>query len=278
MMHVQQVRPEGRVWDCHTHVYGPWDQFPVPADAAYLPEAAPMSRLLALHELLGVTHGVIVQAACYRHDHAALLAAIAATGGAYRGVALVDDTMDDGALRALHEGGVRGIRFNFMGHLPGERDTDKLLRTAERVAALGWHVLLHGRLAELLPVLDTWSGVDIPMVIDHMARPSLQAPWADDERDALIAHLGNPYRWIKLSGVDRFAGGDARAWPDARPLARRLLDAAPDRSIWGSDWPHPNIEGAAPDDFALLRFVRDLCDDDALAESVLTGNPLRLYG
>ncbi|WP_175838275.1 amidohydrolase family protein [Burkholderia anthina] len=278
MAQVPQGRPAGIVWDCHTHIYGPWEQFPVPADAAYLPEAAPMSRLLAVHERLGVTHGVIVQAACYRHDHTALLAGIAATGGAYRGVALVDDTMDDGALRALHEGGVRGIRFNFMGHLPGERDTDKLLRTAERIAGLGWHVLLHGRLADLLPVLDTWAGVDIPMVIDHMARPSLQAPWTVVEHDALIAHLGNSHRWIKLSGVDRFAGGDAHAWPDARPLARQLLAAAPDRAIWGSDWPHPNIEGAAPDDVALLAFVRDLCGDDVLADAVLAGNPLRLYG
>ena len=278
MAQVPQGRPANTVWDCHTHIYGPWEQFPVPADAAYLPEVAPMSRLLAVHERLGVTHGVIVQAACYRHDHAALLAAIAATGGAYRGVALVDDTMDDGALRELHEGGVRGIRFNFMGHLPGERDTDKLLRIAEHIAGLGWHVLLHGRLADLLPVLDTWAGVDIPMVIDHMARPSLQAPWNDDERDALIVHLGNPHRWIKLSGVDRCAGGDAHAWPDARPLARRLLAAAPDRAIWGSDWPHPNIEGVAPDDSALLAFVRDLCGDDALADAVLAGNPLRLYG
>jgi len=106
----------------------------------------------------------------------------------------------------------------------------------------------------------------------------LHTPWTDDERDALLAHLGDPYRWIKLSGMDRFAGGDARAWPDARPLARRLLDAAPDRSIWGSDWPHPNIEGAPPDDFALLTFVRDLCGDDVLADAVLAGNPLRLYG
>ncbi|WP_186167958.1 amidohydrolase family protein [Burkholderia gladioli] len=277
MADVRLDRAARSVWDCHTHVYGPWEQFPVPADAAYQPDAAPMTRLLALHERLGITRGVIVQAACYGHDHTALLAAIAATGGAYRGVALVDDTMDDGTLRALHEGGVRGIRFNFMGHLPGERDTDTLLRTAERVAALGWHVLLHGRLAELLPVLDTWAGVDIPMVIDHMARPSLHTPWTDDERDALLAHLGDPYRWIKLSGVDRFAGGDARAWPDARPLARRLLNAAPDRSIWGTDWPHPNIEGAPPDDVALLAFVRGMCGDDALADAVLAGNPLRLY-
>ncbi|MBU9222178.1 amidohydrolase family protein [Burkholderia multivorans] len=277
-MQATRGRPADSVWDCHTHIYGPWEQFPVPADAAYRPEAAPMSSLLALHERLGITRGVIVQAACYRHDHSALLAAIAATGGTYRGVALVDDTIDDGTLRALHAGGVRGIRFNFMGHLPGERDTDKLLRTAERVAALGWHVLLHGRLADLLPVLDQWAGADIPMVIDHMARPSLQTPWTDDQRDALLAHLGNPHRWIKLSGVDRFAGGDGCAWPDARPLARRLLDAAPDRAIWGTDWPHPNIEGAVPDDLALLTFVRDLCSDDALARAVLTDNPLRLYG
>lgn len=277
MAQISQGGPAHSVWDCHTHIYGPWEQFPVPADAAYRPEAAPMSSLLAMHERLGATHGVIVQAACYRHDHNALLAAIAATGGTYRGVALVDDTTDDGTLRELHAGGVRGIRFNFMGHLPGERDTDKLLRTAERVAALGWHVLLHGRLAELLPVLDGWAGVDIPMVIDHMARPSLHMPWTDDERDALIVHLGNRHRWIKLSGVDRFAG-DAHAWPDARPLARRLLDAAPDRAIWGTDWPHPNIEGAAPDDLALLTFIRSLCSDDALARAVLADNPLRLYG
>lgn len=273
------IRPAltGGLWDCHTHIYGPWDAFPLPATAAYRPAAAPMPDLLAMHARLGIGHGVLVQAACYQSDHSALLAALAATDGRYRGVALVDETMPDTDLKTLHEGGVRGVRFNFMGHLPGDRDPGRLRMIAERVRPLGWHALLHGQLAQILPVLDAWRDLDMPLVIDHMARQDATREWDEPGLRQLERHLAHPQRWIKLSGVDRLMQGAPAPWHAARPLVRRLLDAAPQRAIWGSDWPHPNIQGFVPDDGQLLDFLVQVCGDAATAQAVLVDNPKHLY-
>jgi predicted TIM-barrel fold metal-dependent hydrolase len=267
----------GGLWDCHTHIYGPWEAFPLPADAAYQPAVAPMEKLLELHQRLGIAHGVLVQAACYKSDHRALLAALAMSAGRYRGVALIDGATDDAALQALHEGGVRGIRFNFMGHLPGERNLDQLRVLADRVRAFGWHVLLHGHLEQLLPVLDAWQDLDTPLVIDHMARQDARYELDEPRLKQMERHLGHEQRWIKLSGVDRMMQGGAASWNAAMPLAKRLLDAAPERAIWGTDWPHPNIQGEAPDDASLLEFICRVCGDTVTAEAVLVHNPLRLY-
>lgn len=264
-------------WDCHTHVYGPWEQFPLPADAAYRPSEAPMSRLLALHKQMGISHGVLVQAACYKNDHSALLAALRVTEGRYRGVALIDANTDDASLQQLHDGGVRGIRFNFMGHLPGERDLDRLRLQAERVRNFGWHVLLHGRIAQLLPVLDAWRDLRVPLVIDHMARIDASRPIDETSLRALEEHLGNNARWIKLSGADRAMQGALPPWKSALPVAKRLLRAAQGDAIWGTDWPHPNIQGPAPEDMKLLEFVSEVCGDASTTSAVLADNPKLLY-
>ncbi|MBV8622492.1 MAG: amidohydrolase family protein [Herbaspirillum sp.] len=264
-------------WDCHTHVYGPWESFPLPPDAAYRPAEAPMTQLLALHSRLGISRGVLVQAACYRGDHSALLAALHSTGGRYRGVALIDGDTDEASLQALHNGGVRGIRFNFMGHLPGERNLVQLRQQAERVRQFGWHVLLHGQIGQLLPVLDAWHDLDVPLVIDHMARVNGCLPLDEDALGALQRHLERDKRWIKLSGVDRVMQGAPGPWEAALPLARRLLQAAQGRAIWGSDWPHPNIQGAPPEEPQLLEFIRAACGNTANVEAVMCGNPQILY-
>ena len=268
-------------WDCHTHIYGPWDSHPLPDNAAYQPPPAPFSVLQALHARLGITHGVLVQAACYGTDHSALLEAIANSAGAYRGVALITDASRTEDLQRLHEGGVRGVRFNLMGHLPGERDPYRLRQLAERIAPLGWHVLLHGKIPELLPVLEALEPVGVPLVIDHMARHDVtkESNSLDESGlQALEKQLRLPHCWIKLSGVDRVMQGLAPPWDAALSLARRLWRCAPDRVIWGSDWPHPNIQGAVPDEADLLAFLAEVCSDDAAVRAVLADNPRRLYG
>lgn len=264
-------------WDCHTHIYGPFDRYPLPANAAYTPQAAPFTALQALHRNHGIAQGVLVQAAPYGTDHTAILDAIAASNGRYRGIGVIDATTTDAQLQRLHDGGIRGIRFNLMGHLPGSRDPAALRRTAERVHSLGWHVLVHGEMPVLIPVLEQWTTLTTPLVIDHMARPDLTKPVDQAQLDALVAQLRRPGRWIKLSGVDRAMQGQAGPWPQARAHARLLLEAAPDRAIWGTDWPHPNIKGAAPDEAGLLAFILDVCATDARAQAVLVDNPGRLY-
>ncbi|MCI1010976.1 MAG: amidohydrolase [Pseudomonas sp. PGPPP4] len=265
-------------WDCHTHIYGPWARFPLPANAAYTPAPAPFSELLALHQRLGISHGVLVQAAPYGTDHSAILAAIAQSGGHYRGVGLINQDTSDTELQALHDGGLRGIRFNLMGHLPGARDPQQLRRLAERVAPLGWHVLIHGELPTLLPFLEQWRTLQVPLVIDHMARPDLTQPLDEPAFAALRKELQRPDRWIKLSGIDRAMQGQPGPWPHALDRVRQLLECAPERALWGSDWPHPNIKGPVPDDRQLLDFVLQVCDSRALQQAVLVDNPSRLYG
>lgn len=236
-----------------------------------------MTALLDMHRQLGISHGVLVQAACYLTDHTALLEAIASTEGRYKGVALLDGSESDSQLEALHSGGVRGVRFNFMGHLAEGQSLSELNALADRVGSLGWHVLLHGKLAQILPILDGWRKLRTTLVIDHMARPDRNL---DADMVGLVAlrkYLDNEHRWIKLSGVDRMMGSSGESWNRALPEVRDLLAAAPERAIWGSDWPHPNIEGDMPDDGGLLAFITEVCGDAQTVESVLARNPAWLY-
>lgn len=274
---MDSLNTNGGRWDCHTHIFGPWQDFPLPQDAVYRPNEASMAALLEMHRNLGISHGVLVQAACYRTDHTALLDALLHTEGQYKGVALVDGSESDRQLEAFHDGGVRGVRFNFMGHLAETQNLSDLRALAERVHSLGWHVLLHGKLDQVLPVLDSWRKLRTTLVIDHMGRPN---PDSDADIDRLVAlrkYLDNEHRWIKLSGVDRMMGGSDKPWSKALPHVRGLLAAAPDRAIWGSDWPHPNIQGDVPDDAKLLEFIETVCGDTETADAVLVHNPRRLY-
>jgi len=264
-------------WDCHTHIYGPWERFPLRDDAVYRPKQAPLAALLEMHRKLGISRGVLVQAACYGTDHTAVLDAIARTEGRYRGVALLDGSESDAQLQALHGAGIRGVRFNFMGHLAESQSLSELELLAQRVGALGWHVLLHGNLARILPVLDQWRKLRTTLVIDHMSRPNFAL---DADRDGLMMlrqYLDDEHRWIKLSGVDRAMSGSSDSWSMALSPVRELLKAAPERAVWGSDWPHPNIEGEVPDDAALLAFIEEACGDRETADAVLVRNPSRLY-
>ena len=232
---------------------------------------------MALHRRMDISNGVLVQAACYKHDHSALLAALRMTEGRYRGVALIGADTDDSTLQQLHDGGVRGIRFNFMGHLPSERNLDQLRLQAQRIKNFGWHVLLHGQIDQLLPVLGAWKNLDVPMIIDHMARVDATKPINESAFQDLETYLKAKNRWIKLSGVDRVMQGAAGPWAAALPIATRLLQVSSGRAIWGTDWPHPNIQGEMPDDMKLLDFVEEVCGDAATKATVLSGNPQHLY-
>jgi predicted TIM-barrel fold metal-dependent hydrolase len=262
------------IWDCHTHIFGPWNTFPLADRPAYVPGEAPFTALQSLHAACGITRGVIVQATPYGDDHRALLAALSASDGAYRGIAVLSDDMSDDSLARMHQHGVRGIRLGMMKHLAGAPDAARMGALLARIKPLGWHALVHAELADVLATVPALLQHGVPLVIDHMGRAPVDRPadWAP-----LLALLDHPDVWIKLSGADRVTdGGDGYA--AALPLMAALLDRAPGRAIWGSDWPHVNIRYASPDMRHLLGLLRRACGEDAaLLDAVLHGNPGRIY-
>ena len=261
--------------DTHVHIWGPFDRFPVAQGAPYTPPERNRDDLRALHDRLGVQRAVIVQTTVYKSDNRAMLDAIAHSGGAYRGVALVDEGFGDAEYRALHEGGVRGVRFGFVKHLGGVPDLGFLRRTADRLKEMGWHLVLHldaGDIPEFEALLRSFT---LPVVIDHMGR----VPVADGLDQApfriLLDLLERPNYWVKVSGAERISAAGP-PFRDAVPFARRLIEAAPDRTLWGTDWPHPNVRWD-PDEADLVDLLPAFGDAAAL-HRVLVDNPARLYG
>ncbi|MCM0031341.1 amidohydrolase family protein [Sandarakinorhabdus limnophila] len=268
------VPPPGAV-DAHCHVFGPMAQFPFSAKAKYLPEDAGPEMLFALRARLGLSRNVIVQASCHGTDNAATLHAIAASGGRARGVAVVDPDIDDKELDALHAGGIRGIRFNFLKRLVDDAPKDKFLAVAQRIARLGWHVVVYFEadiLAELRPFLDA---LPVPIVIDHMGRPDVRQGPHGADMTALRALLDSRDDiWVKVTCPDRL---DTQPWDDFARTVAPLVADYPARVLWGTDWPHPNMEHAIPDDGALVDMIPRIAPTPALQQSLLINNPMRLY-
>ena len=268
--------PPGAV-DAHVHVFGPEARFPFSAKAKYLPQDATPEMLFALRDRLGFARNVIVQASCHGTDNAATLDAIARSNGTARGVAVVDPAISDAGLAALHAGGIRGVRFNFLKRLVDHAPKDAFLALAQRVAPLGWHVVVYFE-AELLTELTPFlAAIPTTVVVDHMGRPDIgQGP---DGRD-IAAFVGlldaHPHLWAKVSGTDRLSVTGA-PYDDFVAVVRPLVARFPDRVLWGTDWPHPNMEANIPDDGALVDVVPRIAPTPALQAALLVANPMRLY-
>ncbi|MBB3226813.1 putative TIM-barrel fold metal-dependent hydrolase [Luteibacter sp. Sphag1AF] len=263
--------------DAHCHVFGPANVFPYADDRSYTPPDAPLEHLVALHDFLGFDRGVIVQASCHGTDNTAMMDAIARGAGRYRGVAIVDDHIDERGLTALHDGGVRGVRFNFVKHLGGAPDMAVFWRVLERVKAMGWHVVLHLDAGDIVELQQVLSRIEVPFVIDHMGRV-LASQGVEQEPFRLLVALmrDNPLAWVKVCGAERVSVGK-RPFDDAIPFASTLIEAAPDRVLWGTDFPHPNISKDMPNDGGLVDLMFRFCPDEALRQRLLVENPARLY-
>jgi predicted TIM-barrel fold metal-dependent hydrolase len=264
--------------DAHCHVFGPPERFPYAAGRPYTPaEPASRERLARLHEHLGLARAVVVQATPHGTDNRATLDAIAASGGAYRGVALIDQDITDAELEALHAGGVRGARFNFVRHLGGAPDPAYFDRTVQRVKPLGWHVELHFDAEDIGTHRELLRRMPVPYVIDHMGRVKSDVGLDQPPLRMLLELLRDERAWVKVSGAERVSASGKRPFHDAIPIARAIVEAAPDRVLWGTDWPHPNVPNEMPDDGELVDLFAAFCTDDALRRKVLVDNPARLY-
>jgi 2-pyrone-4,6-dicarboxylate lactonase len=263
--------------DAHCHVFGPAAKFPYAPDRSYTPPDAPVEMLRRLHAHLGIARAVIVHASCHGTQMEVTLDAIASSKGAYRGVACVDDDVTDQQLRRLHEGGIRGIRFNFVKHLGGVPDLKVFYRLLSRIKPLGWHIVLHLDAEDILTQQELLGRIDVPFVIDHMGR--VRAAEGLDQRpfqSLLTLYRSNALAWIKVCGAERVSVGK-RPFRDAVPFAQALIAVDAGRILWGTDWPHPNITKDMPNDGELVDLFGEICPDKAVQKRILVDNPTRLY-
>lgn len=259
--------------DTHCHVFGPPETFPYVEDRTYTPEPASAQMLVDMHRKHGFSRAVVVQAGAHGTDHRALIDILEKAAGRYRGVGIVDGTVSDADLSLLDAAGIRGARLSFVAHL-GSPDLASIDKVVERVARLGWHLVVHVDALSWPAVCERLSSINIPVVIDHMARiPAADAPTGTAFR-LLLDFLSNENRWIKISGADRISQG--RPYDDAIPAMRALVEKAKGRVLWGTDWPHPNVR-SVPDEDDLLASLERAVPDEHVRRDILVDAPHRLY-
>ncbi len=271
------VPPPGAV-DAHCHVFGPGARFPYATERRYTPCDAPKTKLWGLRDYLGFDRNVIVQATCHGADNRALVDALLTSQGRARGVATVAASVTDRELAALDAAGVRGVRFNFVRRLVDTTPREVLLQIARRVAPLGWHVVIYFEAAELPELYDFFASLPTTVVVDHMGRPDVTRSVDGPEFELFVRLMRErPNIWSKVSCPDRLSRSGAPDYADVVPFARRLVETFPDRVLWGTDWPHPNLKSHMPDDGALVDFIPRIAPAAHLQRQLLSDNPARLY-
>lgn len=269
------VPPPGAC-DGHCHVFGPGKRFPYAKERTYEPPDAPREKLMALHAHLGFSRAVLVQASCHGADNSAMLDAIAASKGAYRGVAMVAKNVAQSELQRLHAGGVRGVRYNFVKHLGGTPDLEVVENMIGRIKPLGWHLQLHLDADNFIELRAFLRKLSVPFIIDHMGRVSAQQGLEQPGFRQLLELLkDSPHAWVKISGPERVSS-TGKPFYDAIPFAQALVKAAPDRILWGTDFPHPNVKWM-PNDGELVDLFAKMVEDDATRKRILVDNPTKLY-
>jgi 2-pyrone-4,6-dicarboxylate lactonase len=269
--------PAGAV-DAHCHVFGPAAQFPYAPERKYTPCDASKDQLFALRDFLGFERNVIVQATCHGTDNRALVDALQHSGGRARGVVTVSRDVTDAELRAMHEAGVRGTRFNFVRRLVDFTPREVLSEIAHRIAPLGWHVVIYFEAQDLPELWDFFTALPTTVVVDHMGRPDVSKP-VDGPEFALFMRMlaEHPNIWSKVSCPERLSKSGPPRYDDVVPFARRIVETFPDRVLWGTDWPHPNMKSHMPDDGLLVDHVQRIAATPELQRKLLVDNPMRLY-
>lgn len=276
--------PPGSV-DAHCHVFGPGAEFPYAPERKYTPCDASKHQLYALRDHLGFERNVVVQATCHGADNRAMVDALVHSNGRARGVATVRRSVRDEELRAMHEAGVRGVRFNFVKRLVDFTPKDELMEIAARIAPLGWHVVIYFEAADLPELWDFFTALPTTVVVDHMGRPDVTKPVDGPEFELFVKFMRDyPNVWSKVSCPERLSvsgppalNGERSAYRDVVPFARRIVETFPDRVLWGTDWPHPNLKDHMPDDGLLVDFIPHIAATPELQRKLLVDNPMRLY-
>jgi len=272
-----KFKPPPLACDAHCHVFGPASKFPYASDAPYWPPDSPFEGLQRLHKTLGIERAVIVHASCHGADMRVTLDAIARSGGKYRGTAIIDASYTEKHFQEMHAGGIRGVRFNFVKHLGGRPDMAFFDRTVARLAEMGWHLILHLDSTDLVEFRKKFEAIRVPMVIDHMGRVKAADGLEQEPFRILLSFMRNESFWVKVCGSERVSS-KGPPFDDALPFARALIEAAPERILWGTDWPHPNVGNHMPNDGDLVDLFARMVPEPELQRRILVENPARLYG
>ena len=260
--------------DCHFHIFGPYEAYPLSPTRPYTPPPATIPHYLSMAEKLGLERMVVVQASVSGTDNAVTLDAVKSFGiERARAVVVVDDSVTEAELRAMHARGARGVRFNAVSG--NGTPVAQLEALAARIAPLGWHIQIYAKSDAMLAMAPTLARLPVEVVLDHMAgAPAAEGPDSPTAR-AVLALLEGGKAWVKLSGYR----ASAPPWADLAPLARAFYAARPDRCVWGSDWPHTQVHDAADmyDDAVLLNWLADWFPDPLDRQRILVDNASALY-
>ncbi len=271
------VPPPGAV-DAHCHVFGPADRFPYAPERKYTPCEAPKEKLFALRDFLGFERNVIVQATCHGKDNRALVDALIASDGRARGIASVGPSITTDELKAMHEAGVRGVRFNFVKRLVDSTPKEVFLGIAEKIAAFGWHIVVYFEAQDLEGLIPFLRQLPTVIVVDHMGRPDIAKGVDHPDFQRFVDLMAdNTNVWSKVSCPERLSVAGPPDYDDVVPFAGRLVERFPDRVLWGTDWPHPNMTTHMPDDGKLVDFIPKIAPSEEARIALLVDNPMRLY-
>jgi predicted TIM-barrel fold metal-dependent hydrolase len=267
--------------DCHAHIFGPAALFPYVAERIYTPPDSTWGDYRHLLDTLGVDRAVLVQPSVYGTDNAAMLAALATAGPGLRAVAVVDPAISAQEIEALHLAGARGLRFNLVDRhdarniVPGEM----LNALATRIAPLGWHLELLVNLDEASAFAASLGALAVPVVLGHMGYPRVGARgWLKAPAFAELKQLLATGRcWVKLTGPYRISATEL-PYEDVDEVARTLIETAPERMLWGTDWPHAMMKKKMANDGDLCDLLERWAPDARTRAKILVDNPAALYG
>jgi len=264
--------------DAQFHVFGPPEKYPVRPGAAYEMPTATVERALHMHRTLGLQRGIIVQPTTYGADHQATLDGIAAAGPNYRGCAnaALFDSAEDTTLTKLHAGGIRGARFSRQS-LGIALTADAFARAIARIRELGWFIKVQPETNGFAEQAAQYEKLDLPVIIDHMGRPNPVAGRDDPSLKKALELLKHGNFWVMLSLAEKISKA-GKPWNDVVPLMRAYIEAAPDRVIWASDWPHPVSTSQPPNEADLIELLYRATNSDEERRKILVDNPAKLFG
>ncbi len=261
--------------DCHAHILGPETLYPYTPHRSYTPPEASLASYQHMLAVLSLDRAVIVQPSVYGTDNRATLDAVAQGGENFRAVVVVDETVDAGKLKRMHETGARGIRINLL-FKSGITISD-VRNLASKIAPLGWHLQMLVDVSQF-PDLDTLADLPVDVVFDHMGHMPASLGVNHPGFVKMLSMLEKGRAWVKVSGAYRITGQKAPPYTDTAVYAKKIIETNPDRVVWATDWPHPCINVPMPNDGNLLDLLADWAPDEKTLTKILVENPARLYG